>query len=172
MVLSHEYGDAKFVASEMVNSWHLTLVDQVQEEMEQVYRINTVAPTLVIQRLLPLMKEADNPYIINVHAREGLLDVSKCSVHVHTNMAKVGLAMLTKCLKKDPAMVTNDGTKFRIHGCDPGWLSIDEYYEENRPWTVPPLDEIDGAARILYPVFKKFEFSYSKTRRHFTNLTY
>ena len=41
--------------------------------------------------------------------------------------------------------------------------------EEKRPWIVPPLDEIDGAARILFPLFSNFQ-SCSKTRRHFFQL--
>ena len=108
------------------------------------------------------------PYIINVHAREGLINVKKSKFHIHLNMAKIGLSMLTKCLVSSK-LKTFNGELFRIHGVDPGWISVDEYYEENRPWIVPPLDEIDGAARILFPLFSNFQ-SCSKTRRHFFQL--
>ena len=78
--------------------------------------------------------------------------------------------MLTRGLI-DSQLETDLGKKFCIHGTDPGWISVDEYYEETRPWIVPPLDEIDGASRILYPLFAQLS-SCRKTRRHFMTLTY
>ncbi|KAK9832166.1 hypothetical protein WJX74_001223 [Apatococcus lobatus] len=169
----NRYGDAKFVeAGAAVNSWSMRLGDLVQPEMEEVYRINAIGPCLMVQQLAGLMKKSShNPYIINVHAREGLFDVGKGDCHLHTNMAKAGLAMLTKCLKGS-RLRTDSGKLFWIHGCDPGWISVDEYYEAGRPWNVPPLDEIDGAARILYPVMKRLKGSFAKTRRHFYLMTY
>lgn len=148
------------------------LQDMDQQEMEEVYRINAVAPCLIIQGLLSLLQKSNvNPYIINVHAREGLFEVQKDDRHLHTNMAKAGLAMLTKCLS-GAELKTVSGKGFRIHGCDPGWISVDEYYEAGRPWKVPPLDEVDGAARILFPVLKQLPGSFVKTRRHFFDLAY
>lgn len=166
----NRYGDAKFVKQTLVNSWQMELSDLVQNEMEEVYRINAVAPCILMQQLESLMRSSShNPYVINVHAREGLFDVSKSRFHIHTNMAKAGLAMFTKCLKSC-RMKTIEGKCFRIHGVDPGWISVDEYYEHDKPWKQPPLDEIDGAARILYPIFNNLQGSYAKTRRHFTQL--
>ena len=79
--------------------------------------------------------------------------------------------MMTRTLIEDKTLVTYRGKRFSIHGCDPGWISVDEYYENDRPFIIPPLDEIDGAARVLYPLFKKLT-SYRKTRRHFEHMTY
>ena len=149
----------------------MKLIDLIQEEMEEVYRINAVAPCLIVQGLLPVMRKSlVTPYIVNVHAREGLISVNKSDKHIHTNMAKAGLAMLTKCLISSK-FDTEPGARFSIHGCDPGWISVDEYYENDRPWIVPPLDEIDGAARILYPIFTRQKSS-SRTRRHFNQYIY
>lgn len=170
---SNRYGDAKYVdAGSTTNSWSMQLGDLIQQEMEEVYRINAIGPCLVVQQLAEVMKKSSqHPYVINVHAREGLFEVNKGDCHLHTNMAKAGLAMLTKCLKGSH-LRTDAGKPFYIHGCDPGWISVDEYHEEGRPWNVPPLDEIDGAARILYPVMKQLKGSFAKTRRHFHTLTY
>jgi NAD(P)-dependent dehydrogenase (short-subunit alcohol dehydrogenase family) len=168
----NRYGDKMHVTlpegekEKVHNSWCQELEDLEQTEMEEVFRINSVAPTLVVQALLPLLRESLKvPYIINTHAREGLLCVKKSSKHIHTNMAKAALAMLTRCLISCNYK-THSGDKFSIHGVDPGWISVDEYYEEKSPWIVPPLDEIDGAARILYPLFC-FASSMYQTRRHF-----
>ncbi|KAL7713220.1 Short chain dehydrogenase family protein [Entamoeba marina] len=166
-----KYGDAKFVKETNVNSWQMTIHDLNQTEMEEVIRINAIAPALMVKTLLePLQQSKIDPYVIFVHAREGLFDVKKGCHHPHTNMAKAALAMLTLTLIKTSLRTTN-GKKIRIHGCDPGWISVDEYYEESRPWIVPPLDEVDGAARILYPLFTNAKSS-TKTRRHFKYFTY
>ena len=168
---TNRYADPKYALSHCSNSWSLSINELDQQEMEEVYRINAVMPTLIIQHFIPLLELSETtPYIINVHAREGLISVRKSPYHIHTNMAKSSLAMLTKCLCATK-LKTKLGQKISIHGVDPGWVSVDEYYEDNKPFIVAPLDERDGAARILYPIFmrlKKNEY----TRRHFDQLIY
>ena len=78
--------------------------------------------------------------------------------------------MLTKCLTVYN-FTTKYGKKFRIHGCCPGFISVDEYYESNRTWIVPPLDEVDGASRVLHPLFMNMN-SNQKTRRHYDQFAY
>ncbi|MHB1952225.1 MAG: SDR family NAD(P)-dependent oxidoreductase [Sulfobacillus sp.] len=44
----------------------------------------------------------------------------------------------------------------RVHGVNPGWFSIDEYTVQNlirMKMKVPPIDAIDAAARVLYPLW-------------------
>ena len=164
---SNRYGSDKFVPEDVCNSWHQRLADIRQDEMEEVYRVNAIAPALILQTILPLLQASDgHPYVVNVHAREGLFQVGKNDQHVHTNMAKAALAMLTRCMAESNYR-TSGGAKIWFHGIDPGWISIDEYHESSSPVIVPPLDEIDGAARILYPVMANLPGSYRSTRRHF-----
>jgi NAD(P)-dependent dehydrogenase (short-subunit alcohol dehydrogenase family) len=170
---TNRYGDAKYVDSKFVNSWAMRISDLDQKEMEEVYRVNAIGPLMAVQAMTELLKKSEvSPYVINVHAREGMFDVKKSDKHIHFNMAKAGLAMFTKCVQEDKSMVTEGGKKFLFHGVCPGWISVDEYYEDTRPWIVPPLDEIDGAARILFPVMKPLTGSYPRTRRHFHHLSY
>ena len=165
----NKYGDPKYVNSTLINSWQMCLHDLKQDEMEEIMRVNVIAPTLLIQTLLPLLQACKgNPYIINVHAREGLISVPKTPYHMHTNYGKASLHMLTKCLIAH-RFHTLSGKAFHIHGCCPGFISIDEYYEDDRPWIVPPIDEVDGAARILFPLFQNLSSEW-KTRRHFYDL--
>ena len=168
---TNRYGDAKFVNEKNVNSWAMTIEDMNQQEIQECATINSIAPCMMTKVMIPLMRKSTiTPYIIFVHAREGLFNVRKSKFHMHTNMAKAGLAMLTLCLTQSH-LTTENGKAFSIHGCDPGWISVDEYYEDSKPWEIPPLDERDGAARILYPLFAQLN-SNSKTRRHFNILTY
>jgi NAD(P)-dependent dehydrogenase (short-subunit alcohol dehydrogenase family) len=167
----NRYGDAKFVHESHVNSWQMCIADLTQVEMEECFRINAIAPALLFQRLYPLLKRSPTaPYFVSVHAREGNFTCEKGPHHPHTNMAKAGLHMLTRCLA-EADLKTMTGIPFAIHGCDPGWISVDEYYEEGRPWVVPPLDEADGAARILFPIFAKLPTE-SMSRKHFDELLY
>ena len=167
-VLKNRYDESKFAKNSLENSWTLEFDQICQNELEEVHRINSIGPYMVIQGLLHLMKASERrPYIINVSAKEGLFNVHKGSTHIHTNMAKASLAMLTACIR----FKTYSGIQFSINGVCPGWISVDEYYEKERPWVIAPLDEIDGAARILYPLFKELSGS-RKTRRHFHQLTY
>ncbi len=120
---TNRYEDALFVDSRDVNSWQMKLPDLQQSEMEEVFRINAIAPCILVQQWENLLQNSKvHPYIINVHAREGLFTVEKNAKHIHTNMAKAGLAMLTKGLKS-AKMKTHEGRSFSIHGCDPGWIS-------------------------------------------------
>jgi len=167
----NRYGDPLYVHPEHVNSWDMRVGDFVQDEMEEVFRINATAPVLLFQELLPLLKKSERPFVINVHAREGLFSVAKHDKHLHTNMAKAGLAMFTKCVQR-ARLKTDGGKRISVHGCDPGWISIDEYHKDHRPWIVPPLDEIDGAARVLYPVMANLTKGSMKTRRHYDQLLY
>lgn len=169
----NRYNEDRYANSAKENSWDMGLFDVSQKELEEVHRINAVAMLVVVRNFVPLMNKSDvqtGPYIINVHAREGIFNVKKGDKHIHTNMAKASFSMLTKCLG-GMKMKTEAGMPFRVHGCDPGWISVDEYYETKRPWVVAPIDERDGAARILYPVFSKLK-TCLKTRRHFYKLTY
>jgi NAD(P)-dependent dehydrogenase (short-subunit alcohol dehydrogenase family) len=167
----NRYGDAKFVHESHVNSWQMKIIHLTQCEMEECFRINAIAPALLFQRMYPLLRKSPNsPYFVSVHAREGNFTCEKGPSHPHTNMAKAALHMLTRCLA-EAHLKTENGDEFAIHGCDPGWISVDEYYEDGRPWVVPPLDEIDGAARILFPIFAKLPTEV-KSRKHFDELLY
>jgi NAD(P)-dependent dehydrogenase (short-subunit alcohol dehydrogenase family) len=169
---TNRYDDPRFVKKEYTNSWQLDITDLQQQEMEEVYRVNAIAPCLLIRTLLPLIQNSNvNPYIISVSSREGLFETGlKTCFHIHLNMAKAALNQLNRTLA-DQNLRTHTNKKIHIHSCDPGWISIDEYYEDTKPWDVPPLDEIDGAARILYPLFAQLP-SQRRTRRHFDILKY
>ena len=98
-------------------------------------------------------------YIVNVTAVEGIFNHFKRTTHVHTNMAKAALNMLTrtcgKYLKKENIYMT----------CvDTGWVShmnemnkfIDPSTKENseNEMAIVPLDELDGAMRVLHPIIE------------------
>lgn len=163
----NRYGDLQFARS----NWDQTIYDVRQDECERSMRVNGVAPALFFQALFPLMRRAPTvPFFVSAHAYEGLFTVPQNAKHIHANMGKTTRAMLTRCLPEHK-MTTDSGLPFAIHGVDPGCFSVDEYSEGDRTWIIPPLDEVDAAARMLYPIFMKLK-SAKKTRRNFTELLY
>ena len=83
-------------------------------------------------------------------------------------MAKAALHQLTLSIN---TTIFDGGQKIQCFGIDPGWISIDEYSKKSLPFGSPPLTELDGACRILYPIFsfKKLN-TCNYTMRHFTHI--
>ena len=81
------------------NSWTLGLQEVPLSELLQTLTVNSVAPFLLISRLMPLLQRSPSArkFIVNVSAMEGQFGrVSKGCKHPHTNMAKAALNMLIK----------------------------------------------------------------------------
>ena len=150
----NRYGDSQFFPGEKKNSWTLKLGEVDAIEIEEVFRINAIAPFLLIQAMINLLLKStyNRRMIINVHAKEGLFVKGKTGYHPHTNMAKAALHQLTYTINRT---IFEENQKMDCYGMDPGWISVDEYYEHSCPINFPPLTELDGACRILYPVFSK-----------------
>ena len=173
----NRYGDPKNVV-DLESSWSLKLHEISFEEWKETFTVTAVAPGLIISTLLPVLRVMAGPefaYVVNVHAREGLMQVRKGGRHIHTNMAKTALGMLTRSLC-EPWSLRRPGLyqpqrRIRVVGVDPGWTSTEEYMESECSVLVPPLDEIDGAARVMQPVWEELR-SDGRTIRHFTRHEY
>jgi NAD(P)-dependent dehydrogenase (short-subunit alcohol dehydrogenase family) len=77
----------------------------------------------------------------------------KTDKHPHTNMAKAALNMLTRTAAAD---YVRDG--IHMNSVDTGWVTDEDPVHVARRKTAesgftPPLDVVDGAARILDPIF-------------------
>lgn len=98
---TNRYGDAKHFCGK-INSWCLRLGEVSPEELEEVMRVNTVGPFLLVQTIAPRIEASDHPRkaIVLTHAREGMFDLChKSSRHPHTNVAKAGLHMVTHMIQ-------------------------------------------------------------------------
>ena len=133
------------------NSWVLGIQDVSLEEMCEVQAVNTIAPFILTKRLLPLLykKPADrNAHIINVSSMEGQFSRFKTAHHPHTNASKAGLNMFTRTCAREFAL-----QRVWMNAVDTGWISDENPVGTLRKEFHLPLDEIDGAARVLDPVF-------------------
>ena len=137
------------------NSWRLLLAEVPTVELLEVQLINAVAPFVLNARLKPLMMAAGSrdAHIVNVSAMEGQFYRSfKTTRHPHTNMAKAALNMMTRTSAKD---YHSDG--IHMNSVDTGWVTDEDPAEHAERKIVeqrfhPPLDIVDGAARITDPI--------------------
>ena len=139
------------------NSWRATLGDVPVVELLEVLLVNAAAPFVMTSRLLPLLKRDNvgkDRHVVNVSAMEGqFYRKKKTDKHPHTNMAKAALNMLTRtsAMELSPHGIW-------MNAVDTGWVTDEDpahiaarKVSEHR--FSPPLDVVDGAARIVDPIF-------------------
>ena len=140
------------------NSWRLRLHEVPTLELLEVQLVNAVAPFVLNAKLKPLMLRVPSrdKHIVNVSAMEGqFYRTFKTDKHPHTNMAKAALNMLTRTSASD---YVKDG--IHMNAVDTGWVTDEDpapvsarKAEEQGRVFQPPLDVVDGAARIVAPYF-------------------
>ena len=143
------------------NSWNFEFDEIPFQEFTEVQIINTWTPYYLCVKLKPLMMQSPFPdkYIVNVTSVEGIFNHYKRSSHVHTNMAKAALNMFTRTC----------GSYLKDIGIymtcvDTGWVSPmnemnclldkDKKNSYENEFVNVPLDELDGAMRVLHPIIE------------------
>lgn len=137
------------------NSWRLTLAEVSSVELLETQLVNAVAPFVLNARLKALMLRTPerDKHVVNVSAVEGqFYRRMKTTRHPHTNMAKAALNMMTRTSAAD---YHADG--IHMNSVDTGWVSDEDPVEIAQRKTAehrfhPPLDIVDGAARIVDPI--------------------
>ncbi len=141
------------------NSWRLLMAEVPAVELLEVQLVNAVAPFILNARLKPLLLRTPerDKHIVNVSAVEGqFYRKFKTTRHPHTNMAKAALNMMTRTAAAD---YQADG--IHMNAVDTGWVTDEDpaqlaarKVKEHR--FHPPLDIVDGAARITDPIIAGF----------------
>ena len=141
------------------NSWRLMLAEVSSVELLETQLVNAVAPFILNARLKPLLMRGPerDRHIVNVSAVEGqFYRKFKTTRHPHTNMAKAALNMMTRT---SAAEYHADG--IHMNSIDTGWVTDEDPIEIAERKTTehrfhPPLDILDGAARIVDPIINGF----------------
>jgi NAD(P)-dependent dehydrogenase (short-subunit alcohol dehydrogenase family) len=138
-----------------MNSWRLRMHEVETPELLEVQLVNAIAPYILNARLKPLMVRTpgSHKHIVNVSAIEGqFYRATKTDKHAHTNMAKAALNMMTRTSAPD---FVKDG--IHMNAVDTGWITDEDpavhAARKAEAGFSPPLDIIDGAARIVDPIF-------------------
>jgi NAD(P)-dependent dehydrogenase (short-subunit alcohol dehydrogenase family) len=146
--------DLQQVDLRKTNSWRLKLGEIATAEMIELQLINSIAPFVLCNTLIPFMEKENTgeKHIVNVSAMEGKFHrFTKEDRHPHTNMAKAALNMLTH---------TSAGTLAKkgifMNAVDTGWVTDEDPVDlvkikETLHDFQPPLDIVDGAARVCDP---------------------
>jgi NAD(P)-dependent dehydrogenase (short-subunit alcohol dehydrogenase family) len=137
------------------NSWRLLLHEVSTVELLETQLVNAVAPFVINARLKPLMAATpgDHKHVVNVSAVEGqFYRLCKTTRHPHTNMAKAALNMMTRTSATDYR-----ASGINMNSVDTGWVTDEDPVEIADRKTAehrfhPPLDIVDGAARIVDPI--------------------
>ncbi|MCF4101555.1 SDR family oxidoreductase [Gillisia sp. M10.2A] len=148
--------DLQQVDLRKTNSWRLKLGEIETTEMIEVQLVNSIAPFVLCNRLADLMRKENTgkKHIINVSAMEGKFHrFHKEDRHPHTNMAKAALNMMTHTSASTFAI---DG--IFMNAVDTGWVTDEDPAELSKKKVEvhdfqPPLDIVDGAARVMDPLF-------------------
>jgi NAD(P)-dependent dehydrogenase (short-subunit alcohol dehydrogenase family) len=141
------------------NSWRLLMAEVPSVELLEVQLVNAIAPFLINARLKPLMLKTPerDKHIVNVSAVEGQFYRNfKTTRHPHTNMAKAALNMMTRTAATD-----YHGDGIHMNSVDTGWVTDEDPIElatrkQQEERFHPPLDIVDGAARIVDPIIAGF----------------
>jgi NAD(P)-dependent dehydrogenase (short-subunit alcohol dehydrogenase family) len=141
------------------NSWRLLLAEVSSVELLETQLVNAVAPFVLNARLKPLLLQTQerDKHIVNVSAVEGqFYRRFKTTRHPHTNMAKAALNMMTRTSAAD---YHADG--IHMNSVDTGWVTDEDpaHLAEQKAAEhrfSPPLDVVDGAARIVDPIISGF----------------
>ena len=141
------------------NSWRLLMHEVPAVELLEVQLVNAVAPFILNARLKPLMLRTPerDKHIVNVSAVEGqFYRRFKTTRHPHTNMAKAALNMMTRTAAAD-----YHAGGIHMNSVDTGWVTDEDPLEIAARKTEehrfhPPLDSVDGAARIVDPIIAGF----------------
>ena len=161
--------DLQQVDLRAVNSWRLPLAQVPTHELLEVLLVNATAPFVMTARLRPLMERSATPppgtatsgdgarHVVLVSAMEGQFYRSlKTDRHPHTNMAKAALNMLVRTSAPDLL-----ASRIYLNAVDTGWVTDEDPAQiaarkaEEHAFS-PPLDIVDGAARIVAPIFDGF----------------
>ena len=142
------------------NSWRLLMHEVPAVELLEVQLVNAIAPFILNARLKPLMLRTPehDKHIVNVSAVEGqFYRKFKTTRHPHTNMAKAALNMMTRTSAADYHV---DG--IHMNAVDTGWVTDEDpvHIAERKVAEHrfhPPLDIVDGAARIVDPIIAGFK---------------
>jgi NAD(P)-dependent dehydrogenase (short-subunit alcohol dehydrogenase family) len=141
------------------NSWRLMMAEVPSVELLEVHLVNAIAPFIINARLKELMRRTPerDKHVVNVSAVEGqFYRRFKTARHPHTNMAKAALNMMTRT-----SAVDYHAAGIHMNSVDTGWVT-DEDPAEHAARKVaehrfhPPLDIVDGAARIVDPIIAGF----------------
>ncbi|KAI1433724.1 hypothetical protein GGR50DRAFT_469164 [Xylaria sp. CBS 124048] len=142
------------------SSWVQSLDKIPYEDVISAHSVNAFVPLILLRELLSVMSDGPSVdasqedargYVVNVSSREGLFETgyhgfasAKNGMHVHTNMSKAALNMITET---ESETAWNE-RRVAINTVDPGYMSSAPEFDAREK----PIGWEDGAGRVLWPI--------------------
>lgn len=115
-----------------------------KEDFLKVFQVNSIAPLLISEKVLPLLEKADQAKIVNITSQNGSITQRNIGGKYSYAASKAALNMITKILSHD--LYEKGIVVFAVH---PGWLRTDMGGEE------APLDKEEPISMIIDLIEKK-----------------
>lgn len=103
------------------------------------FRVNSIAPLLLTQALLPKLKQSSKPMVTQITSRMGSIDDTSSGGHYGYRASKAALNMFNKCIAVENPWLT----AIVVH---PGWVQTDM---GGRGATVKPADSARGIWNVI-----------------------
>lgn len=114
-----------------------------KEDFCNIFSVNTVAPVLIVEKFLPLIRNGRNPVIVNISSTSGSIGRrSRKGGGYSYGASKAALNMITKSLSIDL-----EEDRITVISMHPGWVKTSMEYTENAPLTT--YESIKGINRII-----------------------
>ncbi|KAI0417568.1 NAD(P)-binding protein [Xylaria grammica] len=140
------------------SSWVQSLPEIPYEDVISTHSVNAFVPLILVRELLPIMSDSSpvgkrsshaHGYIVNVSSREGIFEQTvrgaqsaKNGKHVHTNMSKAALNMITETEAADAWRTA----RVAMNTVDPGYMSAAPEFHALNGGEMP-IGWEDGAGR-------------------------
>ncbi|KAI0457831.1 hypothetical protein F5B21DRAFT_501215 [Xylaria acuta] len=153
------------------SSWVQSLAEIPYKDVISAHSVNAFVPLIPVRELLPVMSDsssgssgssrgsAPSPghahgFIVNVSSREGIFEQTdrgawsaKNGKHVHTNMSKAALSMITETEAAEAWRTV----RVAMNMVDPGYMSAAPELDAIRGKEMP-IGWEGGASRVLWPI--------------------
>ena len=114
-----------------------------KEDFSRIFQVNTIAPLMIVEKYLPLLKEAGESKIINISSNSGCIArrTSKSGGYSYA-ASKAALNMITKALSVD--LLEHNIIVISLH---PGWVKTTMELTVNAP--LVPEESVGGMISII-----------------------
>jgi NAD(P)-dependent dehydrogenase (short-subunit alcohol dehydrogenase family) len=113
-----------------------------QEDLCRTILINSVAPLMIVEGVLPLLRRGMNPVVVNISSDNGSISRKGHAGKYGYSASKAALNMITKILSVE---LRSHG--FLVVSLHPGWVKTSMTRNENAP--LEPSESIGGMMQVI-----------------------
>jgi NAD(P)-dependent dehydrogenase (short-subunit alcohol dehydrogenase family) len=113
-----------------------------QEGLSKIFLVNAIAPLMIAECFLPLLRKGADPVLVNITSDNGSIALRKQKGKYGYCASKAALNMITKILSHE---LRDDGIK--VIALHPGWVKTPMTKHENAP--LDPQESILGMIEVI-----------------------